>query len=93
MGDVLKPGTIGGLGNGHTNITNNNNNNHAINQTGNVLATGGQAGGMGQVLQPAAGKVLTGDLDSSLASLAENLTINKTATAKYVYESFTTKQE
>jgi hypothetical protein len=28
------------------------------------------------------GKVLTGDLDSSLASLAENLTINKSAQAK-----------
>ena len=27
------------------------------------------------------GKVLTGDLDSSLASLAENLTINKSATS------------
>lgn len=28
------------------------------------------------------GKVLTGDLDSSLASLAENLTINKSASAQ-----------
>lgn len=28
-----------------------------------------------------AGKVLTGDLDSSLASLAENLTINKSASS------------
>lgn len=28
------------------------------------------------------GKVLTGDLDSSLASLAENLTINKNASAQ-----------
>lgn len=27
------------------------------------------------------GKVLTGDLDSSLASLAENLTINKSASS------------
>ena len=32
--------------------------------------------------QPSAtGKVLTGDLDSSLASLAENLTINKSASS------------
>lgn len=31
--------------------------------------------------QPQPGKVLTGDLDSSLASLAENLTINKSATS------------
>ncbi|XP_013166066.1 PREDICTED: phosphatidylinositol-binding clathrin assembly protein LAP isoform X7 [Papilio xuthus] len=34
----------------------------------------------GQQQQP--GKVLTGDLDSSLAQLANNLTINKTATAQ-----------
>lgn len=79
MGDVLKPGTVSGMGNGHAT------NNNAINQTGNVLATGGQTACIGQAPQPAAGagKVLTGDLDSSLASLAENLTINKTATAKY----------
>lgn len=32
-----------------------------------------------QTQQP--GKVLTGDLDSSLASLAENLTINKSASS------------
>jgi hypothetical protein len=32
-----------------------------------------------QAQQP--GKVLTGDLDSSLASLAENLTINKSASS------------
>lgn len=31
------------------------------------------------------GKVLTGDLDSSLASLAENLTINKSASAQVKY--------
>ncbi|XP_059621967.1 phosphatidylinositol-binding clathrin assembly protein LAP isoform X10 [Phlebotomus argentipes] len=38
----------------------------------------------GQAAQPtsATGKVLTGDLDSSLASLAENLTINKSASAQ-----------
>ncbi|XP_055691030.1 phosphatidylinositol-binding clathrin assembly protein LAP isoform X19 [Lutzomyia longipalpis] len=37
-----------------------------------------------QATQPATGtgKVLTGDLDSSLASLAENLTINKSASAQ-----------
>jgi hypothetical protein len=38
----------------------------------------------GQTAAPIAtpGKVLTGDLDSSLASLAENLTINKSASAQ-----------
>jgi hypothetical protein len=35
-----------------------------------------------QHAQPNPGKVLTGDLDSSLASLAENLSINKSAQAK-----------
>ncbi|CAH2054908.1 unnamed protein product, partial [Iphiclides podalirius] len=37
---------------------------------------------MGQQQQQQPGKVLTGDLDSSLAQLANNLTINKTATAQ-----------
>jgi phosphatidylinositol-binding clathrin assembly protein len=37
--------------------------------------------GAGQAAQQQAGKVLTGDLDSSLASLAENLTINKSASS------------
>lgn len=32
-------------------------------------------------------KVLTGDLDSSLASLAENLTINKSASAQVKYDN------
>lgn len=36
----------------------------------------------GQQPQQQPGKVLTGDLDSSLAQLANNLTINKTATAQ-----------
>ncbi|CAB3233862.1 unnamed protein product [Arctia plantaginis] len=36
----------------------------------------------GQQPQQQSGKVLTGDLDSSLASLANNLSINKTATAQ-----------
>ncbi|KAJ0172384.1 hypothetical protein K1T71_012357 [Dendrolimus kikuchii] len=36
----------------------------------------------GQQQQQQPGKVLTGDLDSSLAQLANNLTINKTATAQ-----------
>ncbi|XP_050556196.1 phosphatidylinositol-binding clathrin assembly protein LAP isoform X13 [Spodoptera frugiperda] len=36
----------------------------------------------GQQPQQQQGKVLTGDLDSSLAQLANNLTINKTATAQ-----------
>ena len=49
-------------------------------QTGNILGTGGP---QQQQQQPVnTGKVLTGDLDSSLASLAENLTINKSASAQ-----------
>ncbi|GBP67768.1 hypothetical protein EVAR_22169_1 [Eumeta japonica] len=39
-------------------------------------------GAMGQQPQQQPGKVLTGDLDSSLAQLANNLSINKTATAQ-----------
>lgn len=35
-----------------------------------------------QIAAQQPGKVLTGDLDSSLASLAENLTINKSASAQ-----------
>ncbi|XP_055699043.1 phosphatidylinositol-binding clathrin assembly protein LAP isoform X4 [Phlebotomus papatasi] len=47
------------------------------------LAQGGpQAAGQAAQPAPATGKVLTGDLDSSLASLAENLTINKSASAQ-----------
>lgn len=39
---------------------------------------GGAGAGVPAGPQPAAtGKILTGDLDSSLASLADNLTINK----------------
>lgn len=34
------------------------------------------------------GKVLTGDLDSSLASLANNLTINKSAQQSVKYEHY-----
>lgn len=37
------------------------------------------AAGTGMMAQSASGKVLTGDLDSSLASLAENLSMNKGA--------------
>lgn len=50
-------------------------------QQGNIIAAG--VGQPQMVPQPAStGKVLTGDLDSSLASLAENLTINKSASAQ-----------
>lgn len=42
-----------------------------------------------QAQQP--GKVLTGDLDSSLASLAENLTINKSASASMKLVEFIKK--
>lgn len=72
MGDVLKPGLI---------------NAGEENQTGN-LTSGSQITGVSsaqhqqQQQQPSSGKVLTGDLDSSLASLAENLTINKSASSQ-----------
>lgn len=70
MGDVLKPGLI---------------NAGEENQTGN-LTSGSQITGVSsaqqQQHQPSSGKVLTGDLDSSLASLAENLTINKSASSQ-----------
>lgn len=63
---------------------------------GSALAGSGQtnpglaSSGLQQQVQTApSGKVLTGDLDSSLASLAENLTINKSATAqKYLFFLF-----
>ncbi|XP_055699083.1 phosphatidylinositol-binding clathrin assembly protein LAP isoform X42 [Phlebotomus papatasi] len=47
-----------------------------------VQKPGPQAAGQAAQPAPATGKVLTGDLDSSLASLAENLTINKSASAQ-----------
>ena len=50
--------------------------------------TGVAAGPQAASAKPASNtsnKVLTGDLDSSLASLAMNLTINKSQTAKYDY--------
>jgi hypothetical protein len=48
---------------------------------------GGGTTGAAQPSDPASGKVLTGDLDSSLASLAQNLSINKggQASVKLVY--------
>lgn len=65
MGDVLKPASA------LTASTTNG----SINP---VLSTGQQQSGAQQAPQPnPTGKVLTGDLDSSLASLAENLTMNK----------------
>ncbi|PNF38987.1 Phosphatidylinositol-binding clathrin assembly protein LAP [Cryptotermes secundus] len=45
-------------------------------ETGSAPGGGGTAGAA-QPSDPASGKVLTGDLDSSLASLAQNLSINK----------------
>lgn len=43
---------------------------------------GGATSQQHQQQQQPPGKVLTGDLESSLASLAENLTINKSASAQ-----------
>lgn len=73
MGDVLKPASA---------LTATTTNGSITNATGNVLgsvsSTGQQQAGGQQAPQPnPTGKVLTGDLDSSLASLAENLTMNK----------------
>ncbi|XP_055690971.1 phosphatidylinositol-binding clathrin assembly protein LAP isoform X12 [Lutzomyia longipalpis] len=69
LGDVLRPGTHGGAAG-------------VTAQTSGLPSAGPQA--TAQATQPATGtgKVLTGDLDSSLASLAENLTINKSASAQ-----------
>ncbi|XP_031621245.1 phosphatidylinositol-binding clathrin assembly protein LAP isoform X2 [Contarinia nasturtii] len=62
LGDVLKPASA--LSASTTN--------------GSVSSTGQQSQTAGQAPQSnSTGKVLTGDLDSSLASLAENLTMNK----------------
>lgn len=78
LGDVLKPASA---------LTATTTNGSITNTTGNVLgsvsSTGqpqniGGGAAAGAVPQPnPTGKVLTGDLDSSLASLAENLTMNK----------------
>lgn len=73
MGDVLKPASALSATTTNGSITN---------TTGNVLGSVSSTGqgGAGAAAQPqpnASGKVLTGDLDSSLASLAENLTMNK----------------
>ncbi|KAL7036418.1 hypothetical protein ACKWTF_008803 [Chironomus riparius] len=65
LGDVLKPASTGGQS-----------------TTGFIQATHQPIiPGAAQQQQQQPGKVLTGDLDSSLASLAENLTINKSATS------------
>lgn len=69
LGDVLIPG--GGLGMPHTPA--------AAHHSAAPSAGGPQ---QQQQQQQHTGKVLTGDLDSSLASLAENLTINKSASAQ-----------
>jgi hypothetical protein len=52
-----------------------------INSTGSIQATHPQTI-PGAAPAQQSGKVLTGDLDSSLASLAENLTINKSASSQ-----------
>ena len=83
MGDVLKPGitantttTAGNVPAGNqTNV-----NNTGIASQDQLLQNQQQ---QQQQQQPAStGKLLTGDLDSSLMSLVENLNINKSATTK-----------
>ncbi|XP_073827817.1 phosphatidylinositol-binding clathrin assembly protein lap isoform X35 [Musca autumnalis] len=84
LGDVLKPGitatsaTAASLAAGGGMKT-------SVNQT-NVITSGDhQHQQQQQQQQPAStGKILTGDLDSSLMSLVENLNINKTSTTKPV---------
>lgn len=83
MGDVLKPGITAST----ATATNYAGGKCAVNQT-NVVTSGGHDQQLQQQhqhhqQQPAStGKILTGDLDSSLMSLVENLNINKTATTK-----------
>ncbi|XP_058836404.1 LOW QUALITY PROTEIN: phosphatidylinositol-binding clathrin assembly protein LAP [Topomyia yanbarensis] len=69
LGDVLKPGNIGYIGQGQS---------AAITTQPTALTGGSMPTSSSQ--QP--GKVLTGDLDSSLASLAESLSINKGTSAQ-----------
>ncbi|XP_013108969.1 phosphatidylinositol-binding clathrin assembly protein LAP isoform X17 [Stomoxys calcitrans] len=81
LGDVLKPGITATAATTFIGQS-------SANQT-NVVTSGGgldqQLQQQQQQQQPAStGKILTGDLDSSLMSLVENLNINKTATTKPV---------
>lgn len=67
LGDVLKPGNMGYTGHAHSAA--------GVNVASQPTAIPGSAVPPSAAQQP--GKVLTGDLDSSLASLAESLSINK----------------
>ncbi|XP_053683007.1 phosphatidylinositol-binding clathrin assembly protein LAP isoform X3 [Sabethes cyaneus] len=67
LGDVLKPGNIGYTGQAQTAV--------GVNFASQPTALAG--GSMQAPANQQPGKVLTGDLDSSLASLAESLSINK----------------
>lgn len=66
LGDILKPGGMSSTGAAHNA----------------ALPAGGAQQPVASQQHQQPGKVLTGDLDSSLASLAENLTINKSASAQ-----------
>lgn len=77
LGDVLKPGQTAL----HAGLTNQTNTGISSGQQTGMQSQQQQQGGATQQQQQP-GKVLTGDLDSSLASLAENLTINKSASAQ-----------
>ncbi|XP_062564214.1 phosphatidylinositol-binding clathrin assembly protein LAP isoform X3 [Armigeres subalbatus] len=68
LGDVLKPGNMGYTGHAQTAA--------GVNVTSQPTAIPGSAVPL-SAAQQQPGKVLTGDLDSSLASLAESLSINK----------------
>lgn len=77
LGDVMKPAGAGGssgpIQSGNNNIIGTGQQHHG---------NDGYASQQQQHQQQPPGKVLTGDLESSLASLAENLTINKSASAQ-----------
>ncbi|XP_055630905.1 phosphatidylinositol-binding clathrin assembly protein LAP isoform X4 [Toxorhynchites rutilus septentrionalis] len=72
LGDVLKPGNIGNSGQTQTTV--------GVNITSQPTAIPGGPVQAATVQQPT--KVLTGDLDSSLASLAESLSINRGSSAQ-----------
>lgn len=69
LGEVLRPVGSSGNNSGNTGFTQQPTHQQSL------------IPGAAQSAQQQPGKVLTGDLDSSLASLAENLTINKSATS------------
>ncbi|XP_061396992.1 phosphatidylinositol-binding clathrin assembly protein LAP isoform X2 [Musca vetustissima] len=83
LGDVLKPGITATSATAATMAAGGGGLKTSINQT-NVITSGDHQQQQQQQQPASTGKILTGDLDSSLMSLVENLNINKTATTKPV---------